>query len=369
MNAPAMNAPAMNAPAMNAPALDDRPRAFDDNRLATATLVSAVAVPSPWVTGTSGSSGLKLPPPPVPPPSPAQHIAPPPLMLVPPPMAGGRGAGEMPDTEEPAARMHGPLDARYRLELIDHERADVDRVIQRWGALTRQEHEDPYARDLRDAFGGSEPTNNATARRQLLRIMTHARASTGAALRDAMRSAVDEDGVFDAPMLIVHGTLCLSFDEVATLEAIVSSVAPYLEDNELLRERVEHARELLSQKLLVDSPEVAEELSGRIRQVYAEDGTIDDGKVERRVERMLLQRRAFAKRIVLGTTRVRAFLSSDGARLPCYLPESAAKAAPLFSKFTARLIVEVHPRQDQYETNNLALRSIALGRITQQQDA
>ena len=48
--------------------------------------------------------------------------------------------------------------------------------------------------------------------------------------------------------------------------------------------------------------------------------------------------------------------------MPAYLPEAAAKALPLFLRFPARVIAEVHPREDEVEEHPAALRVLALAR-------
>ena len=148
-----------------------------------------------------------------------------------------------------------------------------------------------------------------------------------------------------------------------TLRANMACVAPHLKGNEALNEEVDMARELLDRGL-ADSPDVATELTERIEQAYLADESIDKDKVQARIERMLLSRRAFQKRSLLGGTWLRALLSQpQSAPLPCYIPEAFADDIPLFSRFAARAIGELHAQQDQYESNTMALRVISLGRV------
>jgi hypothetical protein len=46
------------------------------------------------------------------------------------------------------------------------------------------------------------------------------------------------------------------------------------------------------------------------------------------------------------------------------LPESLAKKLPMYQRFRARLVAEVHQQADQYETHHAALRSVAVARAT-----
>ncbi len=49
--------------------------------------------------------------------------------------------------------------------------------------------------------------------------------------------------------------------------------------------------------------------------------------------------------------------------MPAYLPEALADKLPLLTSMKARLIAEVTPSQDQYESHPHALRVVALGRV------
>ena len=219
------------------------------------------------------------------------------------------------------------------------------------------------ARELRQAFGTPESIQPGEARRSVVRIMTRNGADTTASMKSALDQAIDEDGVVHPPLALAHGELTMCFDEVETLRANMACVAPHLKGNEALNEEVDMARELLDRGL-ADSPDVATELTERIEQAYLADESIDKDKVQARIERMLLSRRAFQKRSLLGGTWIRTLLSQpQSAPLPCYIPESFADDIPLFSRFAARAIGELHAQQDQYESNTMALRVISLGRV------
>jgi hypothetical protein len=51
------------------------------------------------------------------------------------------------------------------------------------------------------------------------------------------------------------------------------------------------------------------------------------------------------------------------------MPDALAQKLPLYLRFKARLIVEIHPQLDQYETSPMGLRVIALARAFPQPGA
>ncbi|HMY18786.1 MAG TPA: hypothetical protein PKA58_20805, partial [Polyangium sp.] len=71
-------------------------------------------------------------------------------------------------------------------------------------------------------------------------------------------------------------------------------------------------------------------------------------------------------RDVLGGTYLRMLLrlSQDGQPFVGYAPMDTAKKLPMFRRFRARIIAELHPWQDQYETRRESLRALAIGTVT-----
>ena len=53
----------------------------------------------------------------------------------------------------------------------------------------------------------------------------------------------------------------------------------------------------------------------------------------------------------------------DSPAAPVYLPESIAAELPLFERFNARLLVEVHPPVEQQESFPAAFRALAAARV------
>ena len=69
-------------------------------------------------------------------------------------------------------------------------------------------------------------------------------------------------------------------------------------------------------------------------------------------------------RSVFGGKHLRALLHAGGTPIPAYLPESAANVLPLHPRFKVRLVVEVHLQIDPYEAHQVALRGLALARVS-----
>jgi len=309
---------------------------------------------SPWLGGTLGALALKPPPSPSP-----QHVVPPPLMtpvaqVLPPP-------NRATNTRQPhsGSRTTSPRG----VELLGFEHSAAERVSLRWSELCAEPADEPFERELRDAFDATQTMDRATARSHMVRVLKHAQPTTAASMHQALHDAIDEDGMLVAPLVVAHGSLRFVFDETETLDATLAAVAAQAADDEELSAAIEDARGILERGARNVSPDVAAQLTARIHQL----AEVDCGFVER----VLLERRAYQKRTLLSGQWVRALLDSDSAEasVPVYLPEQMAQAAPMFTQLDAQLIAELHPRQDQYETSPQALRVMAFGRVIHHEEA
>ncbi|MEO5726377.1 MAG: hypothetical protein ABI134_22070, partial [Byssovorax sp.] len=109
--------------------------------------------------------------------------------------------------------------------------------------------------------------------------------------------------------------------------------------------------------------ETSDRLTARVREAWSKaNRQLPSDHLEALPERMLLERRQYAKRELLDGTWIRAGVTLDGVVVPTYLPDALSKRLPLYRRFGARAIVEALPQQDQYETSPLALRVVALAR-------
>jgi hypothetical protein len=334
----------------------------------TAQLKAVTTTPSPWALGSLTAARHALHPPPSPD---HQRVTAPPLMVVPSASAPSaqNDAAQAPGSDDPAARLQGPLGKGHRIELLGYDDDHVDRMHQRWIDLVDEPAEEAVARELQSAFDSVPPLAPEQACRRLVRIMTRGETTGATAMGRTLSEAGDGDGLFEPPLVLVHGALRFPFEERATLEATNACVAPYLKGNDSLRETVDEAPELLAEPALRTSPDAAGEMTQRIRGACADDEAVNGPVVAARVERMLLDRRSYQQRSLLGGTWIRALVTTSDTTLPCYLPEVLALATPLFSTFPARIIAELHPRQDQFEDHPKALRAMALGRIITLEEA
>jgi hypothetical protein len=152
------------------------------------------------------------------------------------------------------------------------------------------------------------------------RIFASGRRCDAHGLLDAMVGAIDPDGRLRPPVVLVAGELRFPFDEPEAL---------------------------------------------RVREALSERGRVSPGLLDAEVERLLLERRAYQRRAILGGKRIRALVTLPGAETACpvYLPDALADVVPMFPAFEARLLAEAHAAQDRAETHPVALRAVALGRM------
>lgn len=183
-------------------------------------------------------------------------------------------------------------------------------------------------------------------------------------VENALFSAVNDDGVLEPPLCVVVGEMELPFDEVETLKVLTSAAAPLATADKKLKEIIDLANEALGTPL-GNSPEVAASFSVRVREAWMKaNRMLASDYLDVHSRRVLLEQRKYQMRELIGAQWIRAVLHgvSGDKPIPTYLPADLAKKLPLFIKFSARLIVEVLPQQDQNEAHPIALRVYALAR-------
>jgi len=183
-------------------------------------------------------------------------------------------------------------------------------------------------------------------------------------VESALFSAIDDDGVLAPPLCVVAGDLELPFDEVETLKVLTSAAAPLATGDKKLKETLDLANEALGTPL-GSSPEVAASFSIRVREAWIKaNRMLPPDYLDVHSRRVLLEQRKYQLRELAGASWIRALLhGTSGERpAPTYLPADLAKKLPLFTRFSARLVVELSPQQDQNESHPVALRVLALAR-------
>jgi hypothetical protein len=137
--------------------------------------------------------------------------------------------------------------------------------------------------------------------------------------------------------------------------------------DENIRAAVASAQEMLKLPELASAPAVAEGLTARVREAWSRGKRpAPEGYLEAQTERALLEQRAYQRRKVFGKKHLRALLTPAGSKevVPAYLPEELCDALPMYARFRARLIAELHVQVDQQESHPAALRVLALARVT-----
>ena len=229
-------------------------------------------------------------------------------------------------------------------------------------AVLPSDDELPFDERMRRIFAPPSPKEPVELERAIAAVLRHATPHRHVDLEHDARAAVDDDGLYRAPWVVLHGRLRLRFDEVATFNALLEACTVALPDSEALSREVAILRKLQRQGAAV-STEVASELTERLRRVCQQEEGVDDEAIERRARRQLLTERQYQTRRLLGGVHLRGELSLAGEEraVVIYLPEAWRDALPLFAEVDARVIGELHRRQDQWEHASLALACVALG--------
>jgi hypothetical protein len=143
-------------------------------------------------------------------------------------------------------------------------------------------------------------------------------------------------------------------------------VTPLIAGDKKLKETVDTVNELLKTPWLQSSTGVAEGLTARVKEAFAQGNRmLPSSYLESHTDRILLEQRHYQKRTVFGEVWIRSLLAVPGSStaIPTYLPEALSKKLPMFQAMRVRLIAEAHAQQDQYEAHTTALRVVALGRL------
>jgi hypothetical protein len=203
-------------------------------------------------------------------------------------------------------------------------------------------------------------------RRDVFAVITRGDTSDAEGIHESIADAVADDGTFTPPLVLAYGELTFPFDELETLKATVTAVTPLIAGDKKLKETVDTVNELLKTPWLQSSSGVAEGLTQRVKEAFAQGSrTLPPSYLDTHTERMLLEQRHYQRRTVFGEVWIRSLLTVAGASapMPAYLPESLSKKLPMFQRFKARLLAEAHMQQDEYETQPAALKVVALGRV------
>ncbi|WP_437626051.1 DUF2169 domain-containing protein [Sorangium sp. So ce1151] len=257
---------------------------------------------------------------------------------------------------------------RDALALVWFDRKSVPRILRKpaWQRLLDAMEAEPLDPEADDPALSDEPAE-IEDRAQIFEILYRAAAADAEGVHAALARAAGKRGTPVPPLELVEGELSLSFDEVETLKALLSTATPLAAGDEALATALGAAEKFLGTPGVSSAPAVAEALCGRIREALAHGKKGRAELANDQVERALLEQRHYQKRKVLGGPHLRALLRVTGEKQPLviYLPASIAEDLPLSTRFRARLIAAVHPAIDERETEPAALQAAALGRVVQ----
>jgi hypothetical protein len=273
-----------------------------------------------------------------------------------------------PATPVPAQRASSPrIEPEGAIQLVFYDVESMPRIRRtpRWRGLLLDLEKRPPDPDLEDPAFAKDPSE-VEDRREIFEVLARGAPSIAIEINEALVAAVRDDGKLVSPLLLAAGELQLPFDEIETLRATVTTVTPLAGNDENLRASIDIARQFLAIPGLTTAPAVAEGLTARIREAWNQGKRmVAPGYLDAQTERALTEQRHYQRRTVFGGTHLRALLHAGGqSPIPTYLRESVAKVLPLYSRFKVRVVVEVHLQIDPYETNQAALRGLALARVS-----
>lgn len=350
---------------------------------------------------SAASADTRLPPPamspPPRPPIPAREVAPPaavsaPALISPPALASvpesgspwAAGSATAPKREtigmqaisgslalsdpkyEPLPAVSSANDgASVSLQLLWFDPESVARIrrVPRWKKHLDEFQREPLDRDLDDS-GAREPWE-IEDRREVFEVLAHGAQSDARGVEEALLQGRRADGKLVPPLVLVEGEVEVQLDELQALRATVTIASVFAAGDEPLKGAIAEAREFLQAPDLLSPPGVIDGLTTRILEAFRKvRRAVSPNYVEEQTERALLSGRHYQKREVLGGTFLRAFIWMPGDKdaLLAYLPEDLAKKLPMYRRFKARVVADVHPQQDQYEVRALGLRVLAVGR-------
>ena len=137
----------------------------------------------------------------------------------------------------------------------------------------------------------------------------------------------------------------------------MATTQPFAAGDDAVKRAVEIAAAHVASPSLVSPEAITRGLTEDVRRAWGawKARPREVAQVDELAARAVLEKRAFRMRELFGARHVRTTITMAGSTtpVPCYLPEAAARALPLFLRFPARLVAEVHPREDEAEELSL----------------
>jgi hypothetical protein len=203
----------------------------------------------------------------------------------------------------------------------------------------------------------------AEDRREVFRVMASADALQVSALPSALAAAIAPDGQLDPPLVLIAGEATLPFDAAELLRVTLQACKPVAPTDKAFADVVATVTGMADAAAMSDA--VAHGLTWRLREAFQQvKHTLPQRYLESTAERALLEGRRYQHREVFGGPHLRVLVhAASGDPIPAYLPVGTASRLPLFPRFRARLMAEVHAQVDHEEAHPCALRVLAVARV------
>lgn len=198
--------------------------------------------------------------------------------------------------------------------------------------------------------------------RQVLRLLSRMRPAED--LQAAFWDAVDEDGCFQAPLVLVTGELALLVDDAEYAKILAPMLRPVAESDGELGERIDNLV-LTAERWPEASRLIERELSALERAWSEQEMPIPMEEIEADAKRALVKSRRFRTLSIFEATHLASAVHTEAHKepLPVYLPEQARGRLPLEDRFDVRMLVQLFPRQIADEPSPLCGKVIALARV------
>ncbi|NUP08733.1 MAG: DUF2169 domain-containing protein [Polyangiaceae bacterium] len=259
-----------------------------------------------------------------------------------------------PISEKRQTRSIAPVD------LVWCEKAAGRRMRIWWKALLTESDFDEF--DSKHELA-SDDAEHDRARLDAFAVLTRETPISPAEVRAALEEAIDDHGRFTPPLAVIEGDLRMLYGEIPRLEAMLTLVSPLAASDKRLLELTEmgvQAAKLQGPGAALQAARASARIREHVQQTYSKGpGSI---QIDAEVDRALSDARAYDERTLFGAKHLRAVLGTGPDAIPVYVPASARDMLPLLDGFSARLIAEVHVRQDRSESHALSLRALAVGR-------
>ncbi|MEZ4302368.1 MAG: DUF2169 domain-containing protein [Polyangiaceae bacterium] len=223
------------------------------------------------------------------------------------------------------------------------------------------------------------------ARRSVFEVLSRGIATPPEGLRRTLDGAVDEDGAFEPPLVLLSGEMELPFDEMETLKATVTLLTPLFAplaaaDNKKPKELLDAASQFLTTPGSDQFAHLAQGHIDRLRDAFSQiRRSLPADYVDSHTERALLRQRAYSMKTLYGKRWIRGLLkgaagvpksgdspgraASSEMVPPVYLPEALREELPAYKRIRIKALGEVDLQEDQEESASWVVKIVALSRV------